>query len=362
VTESGRLLSSIDKEIMMDFMPLLKKVTRVLRMDLHLQALADECWEIAPAEQSHPRPAVFLEDEIANIVAVTPYSNLPRELRLVHGAPVTHRATMAFRIRSAKLLDGTLYANRYFMSLTPGWPRLFVGGSLQDEPPSVLTSSRIGSRFFGDWLLHDLSANLLAQELGRPVETARKQWAHEPYYRERVGYDATPVHAARFAELTVMDDIGLNAHKRARYRRIRTSLREGEKSSRGALCFLKRGGAGSARALINEDEVESMLHARGFVTLEPEKLTARALASELRDSRIVVGVEGSHLSHAVYGLAPGGALLALQPPRQFNACYKVWLDAQDADLRFAFVVGAPVGENTDFRVDVSRLQRLLDLL
>jgi hypothetical protein len=75
------------------------------------------------------------------------------------------------------------------------------------------------------------------------------------------------------------------------------------------------------------------------------------------DARIVVSVEGSHLSHVVLSMADNGVLLVLQPPDRFATVYKEYTDC--VHMRFGFVVCDK--SHTGFVVNMDDLRRTLDL-
>jgi hypothetical protein len=87
--------------------------------------------------------------------------------------------------------------------------------------------------------------------------------------------------------------------------------------------------------------------------LEPAEIVYRSL-----DARVIIGVEGSHLSHALYPVAASGALLVLQPPDRFAMPYKEAADALGP--RFGFVVGPPA--EAGFSVDLDEIRLMLDRL
>ena len=74
-------------------------------------------------------------------------------------------------------------------------------------------------------------------------------------------------------------------------------------------------------------------------------------------SRVVVGVEGSHLIHGIMVLPPGGAVLTLQPPNRFCSVIKRTTDPDHQ--HFGFVVGH--AQQDGYRVDADEVERTLDL-
>jgi capsular polysaccharide biosynthesis protein len=108
--------------------------------------------------------------------------------------------------------------------------------------------------------------------------------------------------------------------------------------------------------MTNEPAVAAALSARGFKILDPMRLQAAELVQACANAQIVVGIEGSHLAHGIVAMRRGGTLVALQPPARFSSIWKGICEGRD--LRYAFAVGHPQGQ--DFSIDIDALNRLLD--
>jgi len=102
--------------------------------------------------------------------------------------------------------------------------------------------------------------------------------------------------------------------------------------------------------------MDEMLKAWGFDILEPGRLDAPEIACRTLDARIIVAVEGSHLSHAIYGMADWGPFLVIQPPDRFPLPYKEFADSMGMTLNFA--VAAPAREG--FVVALDEIRLMLD--
>jgi capsular polysaccharide biosynthesis protein len=122
--------------------------------------------------------------------------------------------------------------------------------------------------------------------------------------------------------------------------------------------FLCRGSDGELRQLANQTALAEMLAGMGFDIIDLATTDALSIARRSLGARIVVGVEGSHLSHALYSMADGGAFLVIQPPDRFALPYKEYADR--LGLRFGFVVGSAA--ETGFTVDLDEMARMLDRL
>jgi hypothetical protein len=102
------------------------------------------------------------------------------------------------------------------------------------------------------------------------------------------------------------------------------------------------------------------LAAAGVAIIDPSGLPALDISSAIIGARIVIGVEGSHLAHAVLSMADHGSFIVLQPPDRFSMAYKDFTDAHD--MAFASVVGSPTTTLGIFEIDISEVLRTVDIL
>lgn len=83
--------------------------------------------------------------------------------------------------------------------------------------------------------------------------------------------------------------------------------------------YLSRRGT-AARRLVNESEIEAALAARGFITLQPERLTVAEQARSLASARWIAGPHGGAMANMVFA-PPGARVLEFFHPRHKNRCY-----------------------------------------
>src|SRR5262245_64822203 len=110
--------------------------------------------------------------------------------------------------------------------------------------------------------------------------------------------------------------------------------------------------------LRNEPKIIDALASRGAVVAQAEALAAPELIAKLFGARIIISVEGSQLSHALYTLRERGGLLVIQPPDRFFNSHMDW--ARALGIRYAFVVGEQRGAG--FHIPVDDLLRTTDKL
>jgi capsular polysaccharide biosynthesis protein len=109
--------------------------------------------------------------------------------------------------------------------------------------------------------------------------------------------------------------------------------------------------------LENELNVEQVLRERGFSILDPGVLSVKEIATQLSGASLVAGVEGSHMSHALYLMSDTGCFINIQPPDRFNTEHKLYADW--IGYRYGFVVGTQTGQGA-FTVSIDDLLAVID--
>lgn len=332
------------------------------RAHIPLTQVATRSWEICAAETARVPPALCPDGSLDRIEGLSPWRDWATERILVSGGQVDHAASQAHLVENVDLVDAFLYSGA--AKAQPGHgPRRLVRrgtGRRQHIPAAHLMSNWAGSHYFGNYMRDTPPLQLLPPDGAYCIEVVTNTYGHEAGYRELLGLPRPPrVASARIDQLTVYTDFAQNSSKAARYRTLRHRLRARLAGGRGvapAGVYLKRGHTGEPRFVSNEAELERALSARGFETVEPAALSSEQIAQRMLDAPVIIGVEGSHLAHAVYTLADHGTLLVLQPPDRFALPYKEFADR--LEMPFAFVVGHRAEQG--FRVDVDELERFLD--
>lgn len=189
-----------------------------------------------------------------------------------------------------------------------------------------------------------------------------RPYHHEHGYRKLLDLERTYlVDNARVKSLTLYSQPAINSLRTKQYQELRN--RVFRKYSVGNILpkrdiYLKRGNSGEKRLLENEQEIEALLAARGYEIVEPSSLSVDEIVRKTLGARVIVSVEGSHLSHVIFTIADDGAFVILQPPDRFSAVYKEFADC--VGIKFAFVVGSKT--NNGFEIDNGELNRIVDML
>jgi capsular polysaccharide biosynthesis protein len=197
-------------------------------------------------------------------------------------------------------------------------------------------------------------------------------WPNNAGYLALFGQSPIELGRAHVRRLVLYHDIAHNEHKVRRFRTLRAQVAANRKpKAAGRIVYLMRGKLGGAqpvgtdayrssfgRTLLNEAEIVEALIRRGVIIVCAETLTVPQLIEELLGARIVIGLEGSQLSHGLFTLHDNGGMLAIQPP---DRLYNGYMDAMNVlGMRYGIVVGEK--RQSGFHLSPGDLLRTIDLM
>ncbi|HWL58445.1 MAG TPA: glycosyltransferase family 61 protein [Paracoccus sp. (in: a-proteobacteria)] len=341
-----------------------RNLARLLRRgSSQLSDFATERQTICPAEETSRPPALYPEGAMERITALSPWRDWEVERGLIEGSPVEHAATEALLVPDVVLAGAYIYRGGAKERVGIG-PARMLDPALPPAltlPEAHLVSTWTGADFFGNFIQDSLPLELIPKPDQPCIGAPTKPYLHEAGYRDLLDLPAPPMPGhARVARLTLYRDFSQNSYKVARYEELRSRLRAHLGPARPARgVFLRRGTAhGEPRRLVNEDALAELLEREGFDIIAVEETSAAEILRRALDAPVVVAVEGSHFSHAIYTLAKGGSFLVIQPPDRFAMPYKEYADCMG--MKFGFVVGLPSG--TGFAVDLDEIKPMLERL
>jgi hypothetical protein len=330
---------------------------RVFRQPAHYADVAQRQWSLAPAVTLQKRAAIYLDGELEKIGAVQEDTTLEAELARLAAGKKHHVETKAYQFSDVHLQGGRLFKGAVSHRLSH-LTQVADRAEEQEIESAAIASTLLGSLYFGHWMRDDSTLQLAVRSLAPTINIARQTYSHEAGYRDLLALTEHRVERARVRQLILLDDWGHNHFKRKRFAELRATFQRAVPPSGNERVYIRRGRAIGARGrdMLNTTEVEEFLAAHGFTMVNPDTMSADEIARTTNGAKLVVGLEGSHLGHAIFPIADGGTLLVLQPPLRFNNPYK---DVSDTlDLHYAFTVGAQ--EQDGFRIDLARLGRLLE--
>jgi capsular polysaccharide biosynthesis protein len=317
---------------------------------------AEETIVVHPADEMETSEAISLPGEIERAIAAVPSSSLAEQRRWASPGILPHGQTTLYRLRDAYIAGDEVHSRNSF------------DRHGRTVPPATSANVRIvdegllceagGATFFGHWLCDNLCTELLATEIGMTPLSLTPRWMHETGYRKITGLDATNAPVMAIKDLWLVDDRGYNRGRIARYRHLRNLVRNGMSDAGLGMVYIARGLTGTARNLVNDQEVRRALTIKGFAILEPERSSPQEIVDALSHASLIVSIEGSAICHALLALPPKAGMIIIQPPDHFNIFNKIIGDF--SQLRTGFVVAEP--DDDGFRLDISRLLRTIDLV
>jgi Glycosyltransferase 61 len=316
--------------------------------------------EIAPAHVAAGNPCLMLPNQLERVKAAAFATQLPLELEQMRGAPRTSPPLRRFEFTNVMIEGSSVYSSEGRKYFNYHLPDPSFQEPVERYDTLAARSSFIGTFFFGHWLRDDCASHLLAKEEGEVASIQHPNWPDTDFYSEAFSQQFRTVRRAFVRRLILFDDISQNPHKAERFHQLRHTLSQKISSvDQNQIVYLKRGSAGAKRQLLNETEVTEALEKRGIKIVQAEGLAANELASMLLKSRLVISVEGSQISHALYTLRAGGGVLAIQPPMRLFNSHMDWTRVMD--MHYGIVVGVDQG-NQDFTLPVDDLLRTIDLM
>ena len=312
-----------------------------------------------PPEQTYSPAAIYLDDEdLKRIASAAEFFPLELEWQRMRGGPGTSGEIRLHKFKNALLLGGDLFLHGSRMRLRGGSSHALHLGSVPEVAAASLSSTQLGSQFFGHWLLDDIPRFAQLSALGAgPFLVGGPPSQHQQEYMATLGISGPIRSDAFFSSLGIVQDGSMQSYKSRQLAEMRDCIRSaGTAPSRSAGVMLLRGGSGRRRILVNETELAGALSARGFKIIDPMKTTVSDIASACAVAEIVVGVEGSHMVHAVLALAPDTSFITIQPPFKFDNTCKPYCDA--LGIKYAFTVGHP--SEGGFSVEFDRVLRIID--
>lgn len=327
--------------------------------DSHYKSHARRSWVIHPEERNNTPSAIFQPDELHRISGTSSDDTLESELWRARGGASTHRATTAYELSDVVLSGGQAFTHKVHHAIASQRAPIFPRRMIREFDHAVLASTSYGIRYFGHWMADDLPLLMAAREIGEPVSLLTAPSPGQAGYIAALGVGSEAVSDAYFKRLVLIDDVGQHGYKRARFGRLRQLAAPHGLPSTPAGVMLLRGTSGLSRILVNEDEVTAVARERGFSVLDPVRASAAELLRACSGAKVVIGVEGSHLTNGMLWMSERGTMVVIQPPNRFNMVLKDWADC--IGIRFAFVVGE-AAEAGSFRANIGALNRMLDAI
>jgi capsular polysaccharide biosynthesis protein len=341
------------------FAPYLRLAQRIVRGPGTLESIASDREVLCPEETTENEPPIFLPGQLERVTSGTEHQPLQAEIQSMLTSAYTNRASIAYHIREAAVLDGSVYVKNFRHFIADN--KLFKRG---EEPryfkAAGLASTTVGLRYFGHWLRDDCLQYLLAEQTGAALSFSTPAWNHKAKYAAYFGQDWTSTDRAVVDDLVIYQDFAQNSLKLQRYDLLSEKIRATfpGPTSRNKLVFLRRGETGTARLIFDEETLVDFLAKNGFVILDLATDDLDLILRTLLQARLLVSMEGSHVTHCCFTLAQNCGLLVLQPSDRFTAVHRHW--AARVHVQFGFVVG--VAAASGYKFSDSEILQTVDLM
>lgn len=331
---------------------------RSLGAQTNLHATPDEKEIVYPESFVEGPYALTLPGQLDRITSVAFGGSVGAEVAQFLGAKRRIGPTLRMAFSDVFIANGTIFKSGRRWAFNDQAPITDRRGRLTEFDFVVCRSSFLGCHFFGHWLRDDCATHILASDFGIPMSMPAPAWPDRTSYLSFFGQCEVDLQNAVIRKLVVFDDVSQNEQKAIRLRLLRKELRTAVAGSPNDVVYLKRGAGGGARKLANEEELLDFFDAMRIKIVEPEAIETHQLVKDLIDAKLIISIEGSQISHALYCLRDKGALLVLQPPDRFFNPHMDW--ARALEMRY----GSLVGHHADsgFRIDPDDLLRGIDMM
>lgn len=336
------------------------QITRLFRRGDDFWGHAEDIWHVAESEKRRFPPAIYLPGQIDHIKQ-TVFGSFDDTIKaLSMDGEETVGPTIAARFRNVLLQDGVLYKNGTVHHLAKRKRHIPTLRKAPRISSGAIFDSWVGLRYFGNWLMDDCETYRLAEAAGQPVTLHMQSSGHRLEYEQSLAISPVRTDFAHFEELILFQDLANNSGKRARAAdRRRRLLATNSSASEHPGVFLMRGRTGDARLLANEEQIAEGLSVRhGLRVIHIMEHSVESLVKACAGAKLLIGVEGSQLVHALAVMSPGTSMLALMPPDRVTAAMKLMTDR--LDMNFAMLVGK--GSTDGFEINPSEIEATLDLL
>jgi len=334
------------------------KIRRALGRSSKAQFPFGDVHVLHEAEQSNTTGAIFLEESARRILTCAFGVSREQELKRVSGNSATLGQTLQYKIKDAFVCGDRIYAageEKFFNNQVGS----FKISDFDVIDVAAVSSSYVGTFFFGDWLCHDCATMVLCEE-----RADFRFFMNTPHWPDRFVYERGfdfrfDGRSTLFCRnLFMFRDLSHNRAKIDRLRTLRKRLREryDERASTADLVYIARTASKRDRTITNEDAVIARLESRGFQIVRTE--TEPDIVRRLINSRLIVSTEGSQLSHAIFALRDNSGVVVIQPPERFFNAHFDW--CRMMGVPYGFTVGE--ANESGFSVDIDELLRIIDLV
>lgn len=314
---------------------------------------------VHPAETQsvqHPR---YLQGMLDRVTSTPIPSQLEHHLEVVTAQSYNHAAVLRKTLRNVLVYPAGYAAWRKDAFYSPKRDLSGLKNPIVHVPKLRFCMNSVVWRYFGHWMSDAVPSSLIDPDEGALWIRPDPSWQHAQEYLDI--FEISPLEAplVHAKELVFYQDFGQGSHKRARYaelqNRVRKSLGNPDLSD---YVYLRRGATGSRRVIANEDALVEKLTAMGWKIFDIGSASAKEMQQTICKAKVVLGIEGSHINHAQYGLAAKTALVILIPNDRFVTLHLARASAKNIASGFVVLEGT---NEAGYLVNVDEVLRTVDL-
>lgn len=312
---------------------------------------------IWPSRVMSGKPAFVLPGQYERATGAAFGVDLQNQIRILRGGNRLVKGTTLYRFTNSLIAGSRVISNLGYEEFS--WPsKRWSFQSPSHIAVGTLKSSYLGCRFFGHWLRDDCATSRL-NSIGHQINIPAPAWGDKESYLKFFEIHMENSSNDLFVDdLYYYDDVHQNEHKRDRFIQLRQLLRKKiHRTGNQDVVYIRRGATAKARPFVNEDAVIEALAARGVKIVCAEDQDTGNFIASILDASLVISVEGSQISHALYTLKSGGSVIAIQPPDRLFVSHYEW--ASIMDVGFGVIVGTP--QLGGFSVAPEDVLRTIDL-
>lgn len=333
--------------------PILFQLRRKFGLVEKIDQAVDKTWVVAPGGERRYPPAIFLEKHLALNLEPVGGISLENEIKRIKGGSASVKPTIAYQFNNVKVLDGFLYKQRFRLKFkVEKEPLLNVWGDAEPIKEGALVTEWSSNRYFGHWIHGEIPRALAANDLGlQAYRGGKERFIHQSGYEHLLNLKVETVTRALFSKLVLFSDSTLNPYRVERLQRARSLLYETVGSyQQNRYVYLSRGITGvKGRALVNELELIDKLKGMGFVIVEPEGMSPEEIVEACLGAEIIMGIEGSSISHGFLSVKEGGVIICIVPEKHFNNPYMDYCSA--IGVQYGLLVGLTKPEGFSINLD-----------
>lgn len=292
--------------------------------------VANHAIVLCPTEKHFIPAPILLEKQLTRFTGCFGPFGLEDTLRSLFITEVTLKPTLLIPFGKSYVFGGgAVNYNREFFRT-----KIYTSGktTYQKIESAILVGNPNSEIYFADWFFDELPAAKIDFNHSQPIAIQRPIGWHPQEYLDIFELGINYGFRGIVENLYLLSDLSQNSYKKQRYQLLRQKLEEynfPEVTFSGAYILRGTKTQGMPRVLDNENELVTHLQKQNFDIIDIEKVPAKELVKRLWNIPMVIGVDGSALTHAILPLRKFGAMLILQPPKRLNLAFRGILDARN---------------------------------